>query len=53
MTHPTIVINKSTVPVGTGDWVSDIITRSQPEPIDLPWSVARNSRAKAQPSTTS
>ena len=33
MTHPTIVINKSTVPVGTGDWVSDIITRSQPDPI--------------------
>ncbi len=33
MTHPTIVINKSTVPVGTGDWVADIITRSQPDPI--------------------
>ena len=31
MTHPVIVINKSTVPVGTGDWVADIITRSQPE----------------------
>ena len=31
MTHPTIVINKSTVPVGTGDWVADIITRSQPD----------------------
>jgi UDPglucose 6-dehydrogenase len=25
--HPIIVINKSTVPVGTGDWVSDIISR--------------------------
>jgi UDPglucose 6-dehydrogenase len=25
--HPITVINKSTVPVGTGDWVSDIITR--------------------------
>ena len=35
MTHPLIVINKSTVPVGTGDWVSDIITRSQPKPIDF------------------
>ncbi len=35
MKHPTIVINKSTVPVGTGDWVSDIITRSQPEPIEF------------------
>lgn len=28
-----IVINKSTVPVGTGDWVADIIDRSQPTPI--------------------
>jgi UDPglucose 6-dehydrogenase len=25
--HPIIVINKSTVPVGTGDWVSDIIRK--------------------------
>ncbi len=25
--HPIIIVNKSTVPVGTGDWVSDIITR--------------------------
>ena len=25
MDHPLIVINKSTVPVGTGDWVADII----------------------------
>jgi len=25
--HPIIVINKSTVPVGTGDWVSDIIIK--------------------------
>lgn len=33
MTHPLIVVNKSTVPVGTGDWVADIITRSQPKPI--------------------
>jgi UDPglucose 6-dehydrogenase len=37
MKRPLIVINKSTVPVGTGDWVSDIITRAQPEPI--PFSV--------------
>jgi UDPglucose 6-dehydrogenase len=35
MTHSLIVINKSTVPVGTGDWVADIIRRSQPEPIDF------------------
>lgn len=33
MTHPLVVINKSTVPVGTGDWVADIVRRSQPEPI--------------------
>ena len=37
MTAPLIVINKSTVPVGTGDWVADIITHNQPEPI--PFSV--------------
>jgi UDPglucose 6-dehydrogenase len=35
MTHPVIVINKSTVPVGTGDWVADIIKRSQSQPIDF------------------
>jgi UDPglucose 6-dehydrogenase len=33
MTHELIVINKSTVPVGTGDWVADIIRSHQPEPI--------------------
>ena len=37
MDHELIVINKSTVPVGTGDWVADIVERSQPEPI--PFSV--------------
>ena len=25
--HPIIIVNKSTVPVGTGDWVADIITK--------------------------
>ncbi|RLC79417.1 MAG: UDP-glucose 6-dehydrogenase, partial [Chloroflexi bacterium] len=25
MEHPLIIVNKSTVPVGTGDWVADII----------------------------
>ena len=35
MTHPLIIVNKSTVPVGTGDWVADIVTRSQPKPIDF------------------
>ena len=35
MDHPLIVVNKSTVPVGTGDWVADIISRKQPKPIDF------------------
>ncbi len=35
MKQPIIVINKSTVPVGTGDWVSDIINDSQPSPVDF------------------
>jgi UDPglucose 6-dehydrogenase len=33
MDHPLIIINKSTVPVGTGDWVADIIRENQPKPI--------------------
>jgi UDPglucose 6-dehydrogenase len=33
MQRPLIIINKSTVPVGTGDWVADIIRTHQPEPI--------------------
>ena len=33
MTEPLVVINKSTVPVGTGDWVADIIRERQPRPI--------------------
>ncbi len=32
-----IIVNKSTVPVGTGDWVADIVKRYQPQPI--PFSV--------------
>jgi UDPglucose 6-dehydrogenase len=35
MSAPLIVINKSTVPVGTGDWVADIIKQHQPKPIDF------------------
>ncbi len=30
-----ILINKSTVPVGTGDWVADIVKKAQPEPVDF------------------
>jgi UDPglucose 6-dehydrogenase len=33
MKHKLIIINKSTVPVGTGDWVTDIITKAQAEPV--------------------
>ena len=35
MTAPLIVINKSTVPIGTGDWVADIVKSAQPKPIDF------------------
>ncbi|MBI5081666.1 MAG: UDP-glucose/GDP-mannose dehydrogenase family protein, partial [Chloroflexi bacterium] len=37
MTAPLIIVNKSTVPVGTGDWVADIVKQNQPKPI--PFSV--------------
>ncbi|MCS6835989.1 MAG: nucleotide sugar dehydrogenase [Anaerolineae bacterium] len=33
MKKPLIIINKSTVPVGTGDWTTEIISKSQPKPI--------------------
>jgi UDPglucose 6-dehydrogenase len=35
MTAPLIIINKSTVPIGTGDWVADIVKRAQPKPIEF------------------
>ena len=35
MRHPLIIINKSTVPVGTGDWTREIISSKQPQPIDF------------------
>ncbi len=31
MDHPIIIINKSTVPVGTGDWVADIVRNRRPD----------------------
>ncbi len=40
MDHPMIIVNKSTVPVGTGDWVADIIRRCQPQP--TPFAVVSN-----------
>ena len=35
MTAPVIIINKSTVPIGTGDWVADIVKGAQPKPMDF------------------
>lgn len=35
MTAPLIIINKSTVPIGTGDWVADIVKKAQPKPIEF------------------
>jgi UDPglucose 6-dehydrogenase len=32
---PIIVVNKSTVPVGTGDWVADVITRRRNRPMEF------------------
>src|SRR5919205_2685753 len=35
MSAPLIIINKSTVPIGTGDWVADIVKAAQPKPIEF------------------
>jgi UDPglucose 6-dehydrogenase len=35
MTAPLIIINKSTVPIGTGDWVANIVKNAQPKSIDF------------------
>jgi len=37
MDHELIIINKSTVPVGTGDWVAEIVRRYQQE--EIPFAV--------------
>src|SRR5512136_938215 len=37
MTQPIVIVNKSTVPVGTGDWVADIVRAKQTQPV--PFSV--------------
>ncbi len=39
MTAPLLIINKSTVPVGTGDWVADIVHSHQSQPIPF-WVVS-------------
>jgi UDPglucose 6-dehydrogenase len=33
MKEPLVIINKSTVPIGTGDWVADIVKGAQPKAI--------------------
>ncbi len=40
MRHPLIIVNKSTVPVGTGDFVADIVRKYQQEPV--PFAVVSN-----------
>jgi len=40
MDHPFIIVNKSTVPVGTGDWVADIINRHKKD--DAEFAVVSN-----------
>jgi len=35
MEHPLVIINKSTVPVGTGDWVSNIIREHRNDDVDF------------------
>ncbi len=40
MEHPIIIVNKSTVPVGTGDWVADIVNRHKLK--DVPFWVVSN-----------
>ena len=40
MTGPLVIVNKSTVPIGTGDWVSEIVEKYRPE--DMPFNVVSN-----------
>jgi UDPglucose 6-dehydrogenase len=41
MHKPLIIINKSTVPIGTGDWVANVVRDHMPDP-DIPISVVSN-----------
>ena len=40
MQRPTIIVNKSTVPIGTGDWVADIVRDIRGD--DVPFAVVSN-----------
>ncbi len=35
MDHPLVIVNKSTVPVGTGDWVADIVNKHKKADIEF------------------
>jgi len=39
--QPIIIVNKSTVPIGTGDWVANIVKAAMPDP-DIPFWVVSN-----------
>jgi len=39
--QPIIIVNKSTVPIGTGDWVADIVREHMPDP-GIPFWVVSN-----------
>ena len=39
--QPVIIVNKSTVPIGTGDWVADIVREHMPDP-SIPFWVVSN-----------
>ncbi len=39
--QPIIIVNKSTVPIGTGDWVADIVRENMPDD-DIDFSVVSN-----------
>jgi UDPglucose 6-dehydrogenase len=41
LTRPVIIVNKSTVPIGTGDWVADIVRENMPD-ADIEFSVVSN-----------
>jgi len=40
LARPLVIVNKSTVPIGTGDWVADIIREHQAQPV--PFAVVSN-----------
>jgi len=48
MTEPLIIINKSTVPIGTGDWVADIVKRERKSQLNSRWFPAPNSCVKVR-----